>query len=57
MWLLTLQRELVIHLGATTGFVFGFGFTLAFFVEKTNQVFTGTLAYTAILIVFVEVTI
>jgi hypothetical protein len=57
MWLLALRRDLFVHLGATTGFVFGFGFALAFFVEKTDQVFAGTLAYAAVLMVFVGVTI
>ncbi|KAM5349128.1 hypothetical protein ACJ41O_008951 [Fusarium nematophilum] len=55
MWLLVLRRELFIHLGATTGFVLGFGCVMAFFVEKVDQVFAGTLAYAAVLMVFVGV--
>jgi len=56
MWLLVLRREeIYVHLGATTGFVFAFGFALAFFVEKMDQVFAGTLAYAAVLMVFVGV--
>jgi hypothetical protein len=54
-WLLVLKRDLYLHLGATTGFVFGFGILLTFFVEKIDQVFAGTLAYAAVLMVFVGV--
>jgi hypothetical protein len=55
MWLLVLKQDLFIHLGATTGFVAGFGLVMAFFVENPDQVFAGTLAYAAVLMVFVGV--
>lgn len=56
MWLLVFKRELFVQLGATTGFVFSFGLLLAFFVDQLDQVFAGTLAYAAVLMVFVGVT-
>jgi hypothetical protein len=53
MWLLALKQRLYLQLEVTTGFVFGFGLVLAYLVEKTDQVFAGTLAYAAVLMVFV----
>jgi hypothetical protein len=53
MWLLALKQRLYLQLEVTTGFIFGFGLVLACFVEKTDQVFAGTLAYAAVLMVFV----
>jgi hypothetical protein len=55
MWLLALRRDLLTHLGMSTGFVFAFGLTLVFFVERTDQVFAGTSAYAAVLMVFVGI--
>jgi hypothetical protein len=53
MWLLALKQQLYLQLEATTGFVLGFGLVMAFFVDKIDQVFAGTLAYAAVLMVFV----
>lgn len=53
MWLLALKQQLYFQLKATTGFVLGFGLVMAFFVDKIDQVFAGTLAYAAVLMVFV----
>lgn len=57
MWLLALKQRLYLQLEVTTGFVFGFGLVLAYFVDKTDQVFAGTLAYAAVLMVFVGLSI
>lgn len=57
MWLLALEQRLYLQLEATTGFVFGFGLVLAYFVDKIDQVFAGTLAYAAVLMVFVGLSI
>lgn len=57
LWFLSLRKELYLQLGATTGFMLGFAFITAFFVEKADQVFAGTLAYAAVLMVFVGVTL
>lgn len=57
MWLLALKQRLYLQLEATTGFVLGFGLTLAFFVERIDQVFAGTLAYAAVLMVFVGLSV
>jgi len=53
MWLLALKQQLYLQLGATTGFVLGFGLVMAFSVDKVDQVFASTLAYAAVLMVFV----
>jgi hypothetical protein len=57
MWLLALKQRLYLQLEATTGFVFGFGLVLAYFMDKIDQVFAGTLAYAAVLMVFVGLSI
>jgi hypothetical protein len=57
MWLLALKQHLYLQLVATTGFVFLFGLVLACFVEKVDQVFAGALAYTAVLMVFVALSV
>ena len=57
MWLLALKQHLYLQLEATTGFVFGFGLVLAYFMDKIDQVFAGTLAYAAVLMVFVGLSI
>lgn len=57
MWLLALRQALYLQLEATTGFVFGFGLVLACSVDKIDQVFAGTLAYAAVLMVFVGLSI
>ena len=57
LWLLSLQRELFVQLEATTAFVFGFGLLLAWVVDEPHEVFAGTLAYAAVLVVFVGVSV
>lgn len=57
MWLLALKRDLIFDLGTTTVAVTVFGLLLAFVLDKRDQVFTGTLAYAAVLMVFVGVII
>ncbi|KAF4781124.1 hypothetical protein HER10_EVM0007567 [Colletotrichum scovillei] len=55
MWLLVLKRELYLNLGVATGFVFAFGFSMVGCVDRLDQVFASTLAYSAVLMVFVGV--
>lgn len=55
MWLLVLQRGLYVNLGAATGFVVTFGLLMVGYVDKPEQVFASTLAYAAVLMVFVGV--
>ncbi|XDG08021.1 hypothetical protein ABKA04_007636 [Annulohypoxylon sp. FPYF3050] len=57
MWLLALKRDLIFDLGTTTVAVTIFGLLLAFVLDKEDQVFAGTLAYAAVLMVFVGVII
>jgi hypothetical protein len=57
MWLLALEQRLYLQLEVTTGFVLSFGITLAYFMEKIDQVFAGTLAYAAVLMVFVGLSV
>ena len=57
MWLLALEQRLYLQLEVTTGFVLGFGVTLAYFMDKVDQVFAGTLAYAAVLMVFVGLSV
>jgi uncharacterized membrane protein len=57
MWLLALKQRLYLQLEATTGFVFRFRLILAYFIDKIDQVFAGTLAYAAVLIMFVGLSI
>jgi hypothetical protein len=51
-WLLALKRDLFFQLGAVTILVAGFGLLLALYVTVPGQVFAGTLAYAAVLVVF-----
>ncbi|KXH26804.1 hypothetical protein CSAL01_00350 [Colletotrichum salicis] len=55
MWLLVLQRDLYLNLGVATAFTFAFGFLIVGCVDQLDQVFTSTLAYAAVLMVFVGV--
>jgi hypothetical protein len=57
MWALALKEGLYFQLGLTSGFVFSFGILLAYFVERIDQVFAGTLAYAAVLMVFVGLSV
>ena len=55
MWILALQRQLYVHLGVATGFVTAFGITMSLYSETMEGVFTATLAYAAVIMVFVGV--
>ena len=55
MWVLVLHQELYVNLGVATGFVSVFGFLMVFFVNSLEGVFASTLAYAAVLMVFVGV--
>lgn len=55
MWFLSLHQELYVNLGVATGFVSAFGFLMAFFANSLDGVFAGTLAYAAVIMVFVGV--
>lgn len=57
MWLLALRRELYVHLDVTTGCVSGFRIVVAWYVNALEAVFAATLAYAAVLTVFVGVMI
>lgn len=57
MWLLALRRELDLHLGVTTVCVSGFGFLMAWVLDRLEAVFAATLAYAAVLMVCVGVMI
>jgi hypothetical protein len=53
MWLLVLKQELYIQLGVTTGCVSTFGLLMAWYLPTLEAVFASTLAYSAVLMVFV----
>lgn len=55
MWGLVLKREVYFYLGLTTGCVSAFGFLMAWYLDTVEAVFTVTLAYSAVLMVFVGV--
>ncbi|KAK1773800.1 hypothetical protein QBC45DRAFT_66676 [Copromyces sp. CBS 386.78] len=55
MWILALQRQLFLHLGVATGFVTAFGLTVSLYLETVEGVFTATLGYAAVIMVFVGV--
>ncbi len=55
MWLLALKPGLLFQLSATTVCVFAFGLLAAWYVERLEHVFSSTLAYAAVLMVFVGV--
>lgn len=55
MWLLVLVREIWVHLGVTTGCVFAFGLLASWSLSTLGEVFAATLAYAAVLMVFVGV--
>lgn len=57
MWLLALKRDVFVHLGVTTGCVAGFGCLMAWYLSTLEAVFVTTLAYSAVLVVFVGVVI
>lgn len=55
MWLLVLQRDLYLNLGVASGFVFGFGLTMVGCLNQIDEVFASTLAYAAVVMVFIGV--
>ena len=55
MWVLVLKRDMWVHLGVTTGCVFAFGFLASWSLGTLEGVFAATLAYAAVLMVFVGV--
>lgn len=57
MWLLVLKRDLYTHLGSVTGFVLAFGLLMVWQVNSIQNVFASTLAYAAVLMVFVGVSL
>ncbi|KAJ0108160.1 hypothetical protein J7T55_000125 [Diaporthe amygdali] len=55
MWLLVLNQNLYLQLGVTTGCVVMFGLVMVAALETLEAVFAATLAYAAVLMVFVGV--
>lgn len=55
MWALVLKREVVFQLSLTTGLVTAFGLLMAWSLSTLEAVFTATLAYASVLMVFVGV--
>lgn len=57
MWILALQRNLFIHLGVATACITAFGFSISLYLETVDGVFAATLAYAAVIMVFVGIVI
>lgn len=57
MWLFTLHRHLLLLQGGTAVSVSGFGFLTIFLGNSPADIFTATLSYTNVPVVFVGVTI
>ncbi|KAK1783659.1 hypothetical protein QBC45DRAFT_398478 [Copromyces sp. CBS 386.78] len=57
MWILALQRNLFIHLGVATGCITAFGVSMSLYLETVDNVFAATLAYAAVIMVFVGIVI
>ena len=57
MWILALQRHLYVHLGVATGCITAFGFAISLYLETVDGVFAATLAYAAVIMVFVGIVI
>ncbi|KAK3490040.1 hypothetical protein B0T13DRAFT_405614 [Neurospora crassa] len=55
MWILALKRNLLVHLGVATACVTAFGLSCSFYLKTVDGVFTATLAYAAVIMVFVGV--
>ena len=53
MWLMMVNNGLYTALGSSTAFITVFGALMAYFLEKNNEVVAGTVAYAAVLVVFV----
>ncbi|KAK3400737.1 hypothetical protein B0T20DRAFT_405159 [Sordaria brevicollis] len=57
MWILALQRNLYVHLGVATGCIGAFGVSMSLYLETVDNVFAATLAYAAVIMVFVGIVI
>ncbi|KAK3400735.1 hypothetical protein B0T20DRAFT_347724 [Sordaria brevicollis] len=57
MWILALKRDLFVHLGVATACVTAFGLSLSFYLKTVEGVFAATLAYAAVIMVFVGIVI
>ncbi|KAH7629500.1 hypothetical protein B0T09DRAFT_358443 [Sordaria sp. MPI-SDFR-AT-0083] len=57
MWILGLQRNLYVHLGVATGCIIAFGTSMSLYLETVDSVFAATLAYAAVIMVFVGIII
>lgn len=57
MWILALQRNLYIHLGVATECITAFGASVSVYLETADNVFAATLAYAAVIMVFVGIVI
>lgn len=57
MWILALQRNLFVHLSVATGCVTAFGVSVSLYLETVDGVFAATLAYAAVIMVFVGIVI
>lgn len=55
MWLLVLKREVYFQLGFTTGCVSVFALMMAWIAPTADVVFSASLAYAAVLMVFIGV--
>ncbi|KAK3401451.1 hypothetical protein B0T20DRAFT_450520 [Sordaria brevicollis] len=55
MWILALQRNLYVHLGVATGCITAFGLLVSLYLETVDNVFAATLAYAAVIMVFVGI--
>lgn len=55
MWALALEQNIYLQLGVTTGCIFAFGLVMVVAVGTLEAVFAATLAYAAVLMVFVGV--
>ncbi|CCC12867.1 hypothetical protein SMACR_08986 [Sordaria macrospora] len=57
MWILALQRSLFVHLSVATACVTAFGVSVSIYLETVDGVFAATLAYAAVIMVFVGIVI
>lgn len=55
MWVLVLHQEVFFQLGFTTACVLAFGMLVAWYLDTVDKVFSVTLAYAAVLMVFIGV--
>lgn len=55
MWPLVLKQDIYLQLGVTTGCIVAFGLVMVVALDTLEAVFAATLAYAAVLMVFVGV--